>query len=215
MLEWFAPGFVYNAGKDLIRLIWPKKLTSEQVIERRQKWKPLFEAQIVKNWCDNLRQDAIIRDMRRVDKYPDIDEDANGISPWFRLGLIDIYHRGILVAFTWERLIEEPGGGFRAKQHGVDEEEGIKVILAGKIPFENIESVDFDGDEFYNYPHIYCHFCIKGQPYESIDYYEERQSPNARPYYAHVISQDEVIARSPHLRKPTFWHRLRIGRWKD
>lgn len=214
MLEWFAPGFLYNAGKDLLRLVWPKKLTPEQVIERRQKWKPLIEAEIVRNWRDNLRKDVVIRDVRRVDKYPDIDEDAKGISPWFRLGLIDTYHRGILVAFGWARLIEEPAGRFREKQYGVKDEDGIKVILAGKIPFENIESVDFDGDEYYYYPHIYCHFSIRGEPYESVDYYEERQNPGGRPYYVHIVNRDEVIARSPNLRKRTFWQKFWIGRWK-
>lgn len=211
MFEWLAPSFIYGAGKDLVRLVWPKKLTPAQVIERRQKWKPLFEQEIVTNWRDKLRRDVVIRDMRRIDKYPDVEEGAKGISPWFRVGLIDTYHRGILVAFQWAQLVEEQDGGFREYQHGVDNDNGLKVLHAAKIPFENIENVDFKGDQFYPYPHIYCYFTIKGQPYESIGYYEERENPGGRPFYTLVADQEDVLRRSPHLtRRLSVWRRLRL-----
>jgi hypothetical protein len=63
-------------------------------------------------------------------------------------------------------------------------------------PFENIQAVDFDGDQYYNLPHIYCHFTIKGQPYESVDYYVQNERPYHRPFYTELVSQAEVRARS-------------------
>jgi len=37
-------------------------------------------------------------------------------------------------------------------------------MLTGCIPYENIESVDWEGDRYYSVPHIYCYFAFKGQP---------------------------------------------------
>jgi hypothetical protein len=41
--------------------------------------------------------EAIIRELRRKDTYPDIDDSLRGISPWFKLELKGTYHRGIEV----------------------------------------------------------------------------------------------------------------------
>jgi hypothetical protein len=45
--------------------------------------------------------------MKRLDAYPDLDENEKGISPWFRLGLVGTYHRGILVAHGWGTLTKD------------------------------------------------------------------------------------------------------------
>lgn len=203
MIEWIS--FLYSIAKDAIvyRMGRRRRLTPEEKIALRQKWKPPLEEEIIKNWRDKLRQDVIIRDVARLDSYPDIDENSKGISPWFRLGLIGLYHRGILVAMNWERLIEEDGN-FRIKDYKNDDGEGIKAILAGKIPFENIEEIDFDGDEYYYYPHIYCHFSIDKSPYESVYYYDERENPGGRPFYTEIADAKKVYANSKHLRK-SWW----------
>jgi hypothetical protein len=39
-----------------------------------------------------------------MDHYPEIDEKAKGISPWFRAGLIGMYHRGVLIGLRWTTL---------------------------------------------------------------------------------------------------------------
>jgi hypothetical protein len=113
-------GFIYSLVKDafgwVVRLVWRKpRLTNEEKIERRERWRPIFEAEVTKNWREKLRSDVIIRDVRRMDKYPDIDEKARGISPWFRAGLADTYHRGILVGFHWDQVVTTPEGSWRRR----------------------------------------------------------------------------------------------------
>jgi hypothetical protein len=68
----------------------------------------------------------------------------------------------------------------------------LKVILAGKIPYESIEHVDSDGDEYYYYPHIYCHFENKGEPYEGVDFYVESQNLGGRKFYSHIADYKTV-----------------------
>jgi hypothetical protein len=200
-------GLLYAIAKDAWNAVIGQKrrLTPEQKIELRQKWKPLFEEEIYRNWRGKLRQDIIIRDVRRVDSYPDIDDAARGISPWFRLGLIDLYNRGILVALRWERLIQEPDGTWREREYDGDSEEGEKAVLAGQIPFENIEAVDWDGDDYYYFPHIYCHFTIKKEPYESIGYYREIEDIVTRPRYSELVSFKNVRRRQG--KRKSWWKR--------
>lgn len=194
MLEFLAPSFLYTLAKDGVKaaLRLSKGKSPEEKIALRQKWKPQFEEEIRKNFHEKLRSDVVIRDVKRVDSYPDI-EEKKGISPWFRVGLLDIYHRGILVGLRWTSLIELPDGTWRAKDHKKDGQgEGIKVILAGQIPFEGIESVDFDGDEYYYFPHIFCHFIYKGEPYETMAFYAKNQNSGGKPFYTEVASYSDV-----------------------
>lgn len=108
-----------------------------------------------------------MRDMRRVDSYPETNK-RRGISPWFRVGLLGTYHRGILLGLGWHNLVNDPAlGGWRYhdwRQKDSEEPLGQKVVLIGKVPFESIEEVEWDGDEYYNYPHIYCYFKHEKQP---------------------------------------------------
>ncbi len=193
MIELFAPGVIYKAIKDLIlfgRGFQKRKFSPEEKLALRDKWKPLFEEQILNSHQDGIRRDVIIRDVRRMEKYPEADSDEKGISAWFRLGLIDTYHRGILVALGWDRLIEVSENVYRTKkpdEYVNGNDTGIKVVRAGKIPYYLIESVDFDGDEYYGFPHIYCHFLLKSEPYESVQFYEEKQLDSlSKPFYVEI-----------------------------
>lgn len=197
MIEGFGLNVVYAIAKDIWRLVRGrnKSLTPEQIIEKRQKWKPLFEEEIWKNHKENLRKDVIIRDVKRFDKYPDIDDKSKGISPWFRAGLVGVYHKGALIALRWSELVQDDGND---EWRGVDchsEEKGdLKVILIGKITFESIEAVDWDGDEMYYFPHIYCHFDKKRkEPYEDLVYCVERCDPGGRPFYEEIVPYDKVV----------------------
>lgn len=207
MLEYFGSSFLYNLAKDIWRLTIARNrnLTPEEKIELRQKWKPRFEEEIAKNWRDKLRSDVIVRDVHRMDNYPDIDERARGISPWFRAGLIDLYHRGIVVSLQRGRLIQTEEGSWREKDYENDDEEGEKVILAGRMPFENIQAVEWDGDEYYNYPHIYCHFSSRKTPYESVDYYAELQNPDTRAQYSLLTNNEDVQRRCETKQWWPFW----------
>lgn len=45
-----------------------------------------------------------------------------------------------------------------------------RLETLGCIPFESIIAYDVDGDEYYNYPHLYCDFINGTDPYEEIQY---------------------------------------------
>jgi hypothetical protein len=173
----------WSAASSLWRIVrrHQRNLSAQEKLELRNKWKPQFRQYIAKVTLEELRTDVIIRDMRRMDSYPQIPE-GKGISPWFRLSLLDTYGRGIMVGLGWEELIEEPGLGFRyADIRKGETGSGRNVMLTGYIPFENIESVDWEGDHYYDYPHIYCYFIFKGgtffgrQPYERLAFCEEHR----------------------------------------
>ena len=42
----------------------------------------------------------IVRDVDRVDDYPDGDTKGKGISAWFKVELLGTYHRGIEVGLS-------------------------------------------------------------------------------------------------------------------
>jgi hypothetical protein len=90
MIEYLAPGFIYSVAKDIWGRVHSRKrkLSAAEVVELRKKWKSEFEPRMWEWYQKKLRDDIIIRDMKRFDSYPDIDENANGISPWFRARLV-------------------------------------------------------------------------------------------------------------------------------
>jgi hypothetical protein len=205
MLEWLAPSFAYTLGKDLLAYIRGKRrfLSPKEIIELRQKWKPQFEAEILKNHKEKLRSDVIIRDLKRIDSYPEL-EETKGISPWFRAGLVGTYHRGILVGLRWGDLTTHHGDKWRYTNYQAGEKGDLKVLLIGSIRYEDIDGVDWDGDEYYYYPHIYCYFGRQKEPYEHKGFYTEIESSERPPHYREVATYDEVRKLSLTLGVPHF-----------
>jgi hypothetical protein len=201
VIEYLAPSFVYSVFKD----IWGKvraerrKLSSSQIVELRKKWKAEVEPHIAQTYRDKLRGDVIIRDMKRIDGYPHT-EDKKGISPWFRVGLMGTYHRGIQVGLSWETLTKHKDGQqFRLTNYRVGETGDVKVVLIGLIPFENIDNIDWHGDEYYGFPHIYCFFSHRKEPYEHIGYYTETTPPHGIPFYTEIADYRSVRRLSKRL----------------
>jgi hypothetical protein len=193
MIEYLAPGFIYSVIKDGWAAWGRRKLSPSQVLALRQKWKPLFEEDIWKNHSEKLRDDVIVRDVKRMDSYPEIDPEAKGISPWFRVGLIGTYYKGILIGIRWGELKKTGENGTWRYIDYRNETGDVKAVLAGKVPFENIEAVDWHGDEYYPYPHIYCHFIAKRkQPYEKVSYYRAVSDSLGRPHYTEIATPEDV-----------------------
>jgi hypothetical protein len=199
MIEWITGSLAYSAAKDLARYLLGRKrrLTPSQVVELRSKWKPQFEKYLGEINRKELRSDVIVRDMKRLDAYPDLDENEKGISPWFRLGLVGTYHRGILVAHGWGTLTKDEDA-WRYTDYKAGERGDLKVLLISSIPYENIEQVDWDGDEYYGYPHIYCWFNNKKVPYERTAIYEKHEPivEGALPWFKEVADVEDVRRRS-------------------
>jgi hypothetical protein len=206
MFEYLAPSFAYTLVKDAWAYFRGKKrrLSQTEILQLRQRWKPDFEREIAERRKWGWNEDVIIRDVKRLQQYPDIAEKGKGISAWFKVGLMGTYHAGILAGLSWERIAELPNGGWRICDYAT-KEPGIKVILIGEIPYERIEGVDWSGDEYYGEPHIFCHFDgPKGQPYERLVYCERRVASHGHPYFVDVALADDV-------REATAKHRKKNG----
>src|SRR5437660_391071 len=140
MFEWVTASLVYTLAKDA----WARfragrrSLTPEQVVALRQKWKPQFENLVWDRYQKGLRRDVIIRDMKRVNLYPEL-KVTKGISPSFRVALVDTYHRGLLVALGWGwGMLTKHGEGWRFTDYKAGETGDLKVLMIGSIPYENI-----------------------------------------------------------------------------
>jgi hypothetical protein len=166
-----------------------RHLTPQEKLERRVKWKPQFEAWILEHNRKHLRHDCIVRDMKRLDCYPNI-ADERGISSWFRVGLIDTFEREIMVALQWTGLVKDQEG-WRFGEYEMEKDNMVNLMFTGFIPYENIEIVDWDGDQYYSYPHLYCYFDFKGQPYERLGYCEKRNLDEFI-YYTEIVSYESV-----------------------
>lgn len=168
----------------------------------RMKWKPEFEEHIRQRQRDKLRSDVIVRDVRRLDEYPKTDDNEKGISPWFRVGLADTYQAGVQLHLGWHNIVRGHLGSWRLSVKG-DEEQRMKVALIGYVPYEQIEGVDWEGDEYYGFPVLYCHFENKKDgPYERLAFCERRimEHPNGDiEYYSEIADAKEVIRFSKKL----------------
>jgi hypothetical protein len=197
---------VYTVSKDFWRALRGRRRTAtpERILERRQKWKSKFESEIWRRHANRLRRDVIVRDLRRIDHYPDVDDKAKGISPWFRSDLVGTYHKGILIGLAWTELkrTDRPGE-WRYINYKSGENGDINLLLVGRIPYENIENVDWQGDEYYPLPHIYCHFdATKREPYESLAFCSETRYRNELPSYVEVVRHEQVREATKKFRIP-------------
>lgn len=164
--------------------------TPSERVQHHEKLRRLFREEIDRCRAEKLRKDVIIRHVNRLDSYPEARE-SNGISPWFKLGLLDTYHAGIKVGLGWEDLVESPSG-LRKQDCKKGEQGALTVMLMGEIPYDYIETMNADGDEYYYLPHIYCHFANKGEPYERLYYAEKVDMGHGHEFWKELLSYADV-----------------------
>ena len=202
MIEWLSIG--YSALKDLLKFVQSKQkgLNPEETVKHRQRWKDEIEEKF--QWIDDKvgYGQIIIRDVKRNDLYPEIEDKKKGISPWFRVGHLGTYHRGIKVGLGIEELIyEEKYKAWRFADYKNKEEGNLNAYIVGLIPFEYIANIDWSGDEYYSCPHIYCNFLSrKKEPYEEIVFCEKRRLDESV-YYSEIAKYDQVIKFSKEFKK--------------
>lgn len=165
--------------------------TPSERVKHHDSLRDRFKEEINRCQTQSLRRDVIIRHVNRMDDYPNTD-GKKGISPWFKVGLLDTYHMGIVVGLGWEGFIEQPGG-WRKADYKAGEDEKETLMLAGEIPYDFIESLNVDGDEYYYLPHIFCHFANRGEPYKRLYYAERVDMGHGHEYWREIVSQKEVL----------------------
>lgn len=177
---------------DKIKIFFSPRLKNHDKVNKRINLQKEFEKYLIENiWKQKYRSDVILRDLKRLDKYYPKTDESKKISSWFRAGLLDTYHRGIFVGLHVTRLIKTSEGIRHPKQN---ENDYFTAFLVGKIPYDSIENVNWEGDEYYNYPHIFCHFEHKNkEPYEEIIYCVENINSIGKKFYTEIAKQNEVI----------------------
>ena len=166
--------------------------TPSERVKHHEKLCLLFREEIDRCRAEKLRKDVIIRHVNRLDSYPEARE-SKGISPWFKVGLLDTYHAGIKVGLGWEGLVESPSG-LRKPDYKKGEQGSLTVMLMGEIPYDFIETMNADGDEYYYLPHIYCHFANKGEPYERLYYAEKVDMDHGHEYWKELLPYADVAS---------------------
>jgi hypothetical protein len=115
--------------------------------------------------------DVIVRSLLDQ-RYPEMDQSP-GISNWFRLELFDFYHNGLEFILAIRRGAIDRAGRWKVLSHAESAPENwkeVKLWEIGRIPYRNIRAYDLKGDEYYNFPHLYCAFAEDGEPYEQVRY---------------------------------------------
>ena len=156
MLEALTGSLIYTVCKDGLRLLGKgigllmrrRRLTPEQIIEKRQRWKKEIEERLLDRKRQKLNSDIIVRDMARLNVYPEIEEKRRGVSAWFKAGLIGTYDRGIQLGLAWQTLVRD-GDMWRVaglKNEGTAPE---RLILTGFVLYKSIEAIIWEGDDYY------------------------------------------------------------------
>lgn len=194
-MEMIPLSLAYTFVKDALNWAlkrW-KPVSSEEILRKRIEWKSKFEEYLSDRFSQKLRSDAIVRDIKRMDHYPNTDTSKRGASPWFRVGLIGTYHNGVQLGLGWHSLVKD-GDGWRLADQLRDDVESSNLLLVGYVPYELIASVDWVGDEYYSFPHIYCHFNPwTKEPYESLAYCRKAENPGGHPFYVEVADYKAVL----------------------
>lgn len=195
-------GTIYGILKDLLSFVFKrfKKTDPTVLLKQRQEWRSEFEKHLQKKKAELIYGEAIIRDISRMDNYPKVIDDKKGISSWFGVEVKDLYHRGIEVILRIDGLVYIEN--LRQWRYSTDEENNIvNAYLVGQIPFDVIRGVEWNGDEYYRCPHIFCEFNKKEkQPYENLVYYV-LQGLDEHRYFTEIAKLDDVVKWNKRLRR--------------
>ncbi len=106
---------------------------------------------------------VLLRNIDRANEYPeDKIKNPDKTWPFFKTELRGLYHQGIEV-YNAVVGFEEQADGLYINHYGSTNDENGYLIA--RVPFDWIDHVDFDGDEYDFTPHIFCRFKRRGLPY--------------------------------------------------
>ncbi len=195
-------GTLYEILKDVLGFIFKKLQRPDPAVllKQRQEWRSEFERHLTKESNGLIYGEAIIRDITRMDNYPDIADREKGISSWFKVEVKGLYHRGVEVILGIDGLIYNEN--HRQWHYSTNGENGtVTAYLIGQIPFDVIRGVEWKGDEYYNFLHIYCEFNKKQkQPYENLVYCT-LQGSNEHRYFSEITKLDDVVKSKRRFRR--------------
>lgn len=164
-------------------------------LEKNEKWRKIFSNHLAETHAKGLSRDIVIRDFGRIDQYPKAKTDR-GISPSFKVWLAGTYHNGVLVHLGMMEITHIKAVEDNTNWYYCDSKDpsGMKVHLLGKIPYDRIEAVNWQGDEWNNYdPQVFCRFDSGSkEPYDELVYCESIERPDLWPYYREVVRLQDM-----------------------
>ena len=138
-----------------------------KVIQRRAELRAAFFKHMPAPDEYGVHGEAIIRNLRRFDSYPD-HQPKKGKFPWFYVEMKGLYHRGIEVFIGTRKRINKDMYGTYKFTESTDSNTEIGYLV-GRICFDDMAYVDWNGDENTPIPHIFCRYNrFKQHPYENI-----------------------------------------------
>lgn len=131
-----------------------------------------IENRLYKPWTKFNHSEVLIRSI--YDKaYPKENTLLNNdFTGYYKAEVYDFYHNGLMVrAYPYVKNIKYKDEDFdNPGKYTIIE---VRAEILGCIPFENIIEYDIDGDEYYNYPHLFCDFVNISDPYEKFVYLKD------------------------------------------
>lgn len=182
---WLALGFNIIKGIFGFLAHMVRGTKPEEILKKRQILKHDIESHLHRRKdAYGTLGNAIVRDIDRMDYYlHDNPKKSYASYAWFRVEIKDISYRSLdcFISMPEEIIYDEGKNRWRFTKQG---EKGINAYPVGKIPYENIINIDWNGDEYYPFPHIYCRYRNRS-PYLAIHYYL-KQGREPHEYYQQV-----------------------------
>ncbi len=142
-----------------------RKQDRRQIVEHRVRVRAELLAKLPARSEHGFLTEIIVRDVARLDRYGD--PGSGRTAPEIRLVLEEVNEDGIEVAsFPMLSAVRTQDGDnwrFVAPDEAVEGQ--VAVYAVGRIPFEFIERIDWYGDGWHPFPHVYCRFDgVRGGP---------------------------------------------------
>lgn len=149
---------VAQMGHKAYRYFFPTrpKLSGAERALRQTARRNEIEPKLRERDQQGLRSEAILRDVDRLDEYPGSYDGA-----WSRVGLCGTYHDGLQVGFQRVGVVHHTAETFRLTRRGESPE--IVACVIGRIPYDRIVSINWDGDDYYGFPIFLCDYGARGQ----------------------------------------------------
>jgi len=168
-----------------------KKANAMTNIKRRIAMKKKTETEY---WAKKPSE-IIVRDVHQDNTYPDSNyyDCGIGISPWFKAEVLRPYYRGLSLIVGIEQIQINEDRSWRVIKAGETAPAGaffINAFVIGNIPYDSIVAIDWDGDEYYNFPHVYCEYTFAGQPYEEVWYWP---TDDYKEFKGHLHKDKQII----------------------
>ena len=167
--------------------------SAEEILQYREKMRNEFEEHLGEWIRERHHGRLLIRDIARIDNYPQSEPTIGRIAPWFGTEFKGLYDKGVEVFNSVVKVVPVPDSDDWRFCRETDEDAETAYVVV-RIPYEKIRKVLWNGDQIYSEPHLFCIFDgMFGTPYsEGLIYQERGTEPNK---YFHELCDLETAKR--------------------